>query len=1063
MRPIKLTMQSFGSYGEKTTVDFAQTSQNLFLISGDTGAGKTTIFDAVVFALYGEASSINNKKDGMELQSQFVGYDTKPYVELTFSEKRGEECSIYTICRVPRHMEPLKRKSGYKEKSETVSLIMPDGSEYPQKETDKKIEEIVGLTKRQFMQVAMIAQGEFMEILRAKTDDRKVIFRKLFNTELFQKIVNEMERRRKEKLTEIAQIRTLCQTETGHIVVPKDYDRAELLSEQKEKILRSDQLHITDMEKLLEELKILCESLRKKKETAQNNYKAVSEVRDSKRDAYVNAKNLLKFFEQLEKAEKDMEECSSVEKDMQEAARLMLRIRDAYEIDTVFQRYDDSRKTAADTRQKIADLEKELPKLEQLFEKFSEREAEEKKQQEKQLETYTKVSERVNAALDNFKKIEKAKADVKGKEEEYQLFDQAFIAAKNNLTDLETQEQKWREQSEKLAKADKLLALWQVRSGEADNMAAEVHSAKITEQEVESQRRKAEKAQREYEKVRNIFVEKNEVYIARRTSFLDAQAGFLAKEELKEGKPCPVCGSMEHPHPCELSEEHQHLTREVIEKLRDEVGALREEQEEKSKNAGTHLELLKEKENNFKEIINKLHEHMSKNIPDIPDEWNIKLADELLHNWEEAVRSEGIQLKKDAKMLADVQESLRGVDVRKSELKATADQASKKAAEAKEELAVSRANLESLESSKDYQTVEEANAALASAKKEKKEKDKEYTIAKQHAGKARKKKDQAKALLEQYKEDIVKQTEEQTQRSDAYQKLMEEKNISESEWKDLKEKHYKTETEEIQSKIDAHNKKKAAAESVYVSAKKAIGGQERPHLEELEKAKLESEQQLANAQSILEQYKEDYKVNHSAYHALAPKMEERVRIMEEYRRMDTLYSLLAGKVTGARMDIETFVQRYYLEKILYAANSRFLDMSAGQFELRMYDIAKAGEGRNHGLDLMVYSTVTGKEREVRTLSGGESFMAALSLALGMADQIQENSAAINLDVMFIDEGFGSLDNHSRSQAVKVLQQMAGGSKLIGIISHVTELKQEIEDQLIVRRDETGSHVRWQNS
>lgn len=179
--------------------------------------------------------------------------------------------------------------------------------------------------------------------------------------------------------------------------------------------------------------------------------------------------------------------------------------------------------------------------------------------------------------------------------------------------------------------------------------------------------------------------------------------------------------------------------------------------------------------------------------------------------------------------------------------------------------------------------------------------------------------------------------------------------------------------------------------------------------------------------------------------------------------MNTLYELLAGKVTGARMDIETFVQRYYLERILYAANNRFLEMSAGQFELRMYDIEKAGEGKNRGLDLMVYSTVTGKEREVRTLSGGESFMAALALALGMADQIQENAAAINLDMMFIDEGFGSLDNHSRNQAVKVLQQMAGGSRLIGMISHVTELKQEIEDQLIVSRDENGSHVRWQNS
>ena len=163
------------------------------------------------------------------------------------------------------------------------------------------------------------------------------------------------------------------------------------------------------------------------------------------------------------------------------------------------------------------------------------------------------------------------------------------------------------------------------------------------------------------------------------------------------------------------------------------------------------------------------------------------------------------------------------------------------------------------------------------------------------------------------------------------------------------------------------------------------------------------------------------------------------------------------------MDLETYVQRYYLEKILCAANRRFLEMSAGQFELRMCDLARAGEGRNRGLDLMVYSAVTGREREIRTLSGGESFMAALSLALGMADQIKQGSAAVNLDVMFIDEGFGSLDEHSRNQAVRVLRKMAGGAKLIGIISHVTELKQEMEDQLIVSKNENGSHVKWQLS
>ena len=163
------------------------------------------------------------------------------------------------------------------------------------------------------------------------------------------------------------------------------------------------------------------------------------------------------------------------------------------------------------------------------------------------------------------------------------------------------------------------------------------------------------------------------------------------------------------------------------------------------------------------------------------------------------------------------------------------------------------------------------------------------------------------------------------------------------------------------------------------------------------------------------------------------------------------------------MDIETFVQRYYLKRILMAANMRFQDMSAGQFELRMVGEDKAGEGANKGLDLMVYSTVTGKEREIKTLSGGESFMAALALALGMADQVQMSSAAINLDMIFIDEGFGSLDDHSRDQAVKVLTSMTGENRLVGIISHVSELKQKIDDQLIVSRDSEGSSVKWQIS
>ena len=175
MKPLKLTMQAFGSYVTPGTIDFERTEQNLFLITGDTGAGKTTIFDAIVFALYGEASSGMNKKNGNELQSQYADPQISPFVELTFSEGDGISRQSYTVRRTPRHIRPVKRGHGTTEEKETVSLILPDQTEFSRnkKETDEKIVEILGLTKGQFMQVAMIAQGEFMELLRAKSDDRK--------------------------------------------------------------------------------------------------------------------------------------------------------------------------------------------------------------------------------------------------------------------------------------------------------------------------------------------------------------------------------------------------------------------------------------------------------------------------------------------------------------------------------------------------------------------------------------------------------------------------------------------------------------------------------------------------------------------------------------------------------------------------------------------------------------------------------------------------------------------------------------------------------------------------
>ena len=257
--------------------------------------------------------------------------------------------------------------------------------------------------------------------------------------------------------------------------------------------------------------------------------------------------------------------------------------------------------------------------------------------------------------------------------------------------------------------------------------------------------------------------------------------------------------------------------------------------------------------------------------------------------------------------------------------------------------------------------------------------------------------------------------------------------------------------------------KKASAEGKKEVAEKAVGSQQEPDLAAAKETAELAGSQMKDVQEALEEIHGQAEVNTTALERLRPVLIERRAVMEEQTRITELYLLLSGNVSGGRMDIETYVQRYYLEGILQAANRRFLEMSGGQFELRMVDLEKAGVGKNRGLDLTVFSTITGQEREVRTLSGGESFMAALSLALGMADQIRANAAGINLDIMFIDEGFGSLDDHARDQAVRVLREMAGDTRMIGIISHVTELQPEMEDQLLVTRAEDGSHVQWKIS
>lgn len=1081
MRPLKLVMQAFGSYGNRTEIDFEKPDQNLFLITGNTGSGKTTIFDAIVFALYGEASSNANKKNGAELQSQFVEIGTEPFVSLTFSEKNGPEIDLYTVKRIPRHVRPLKRGSGEKMVSEEVSLTMPDGSEYPAKETDAKLMEIVGLTKEQFMQVAMIAQGEFMELLRAKSDDKKMIFRKLFHTGLYEEIKNEFAVRKKEKQAEIDQIRMRCIAEISRTELPEGLEQTAFLKEKKKELEKSKDFSVTVLEQFLEKLELLCEELSKRTKEAKKIVQKRSQERDHARDVAAKASQLLKSFVQLEDAEKTLQSLKEQEEAITKQQELAVRVEDAWELQAVYQRLLDCKKMLEKLRSDLQEQTEQLPNLMEDTKLCIQNTKDAKHQQEEEVAAFTKVEEKVKKAMEVFTKMEAAGQDVIQKEKAVQNAEEKERALKAKKEQLEKQQEAWRERSQQLAQSEKNLALWQAKQKDFGLLETEFSRAEQTEKEYKTQKQTTEKRRLAYRAASLEFEEKNAVYEQKRKIFLNAQAGFLA-QELKEGCPCPVCGSTEHPSPCKLEKEHQNLTKEMIKELALQAEQLRGKQEQAAAAAEAAGSLLEEKQKNagesFEDFCRRAEEVLgTEAMPDfrkmtdsdnktdpekIRADFLEQMKKECLHQ-SKKMEAEGRQLQKEVNEYQMLLEALTKAEEQEKKFREELEQSAKETADAKTALERSRVMLESLEGSKDYQNQQEAQAAYTKADIAKKEKDVLVMRAEERLQKAQEQENRAQTLIAKYKKEIPQQMEEQKIRQQAYREILEEKHFPETAWMELTGTYTKTQVQKWKQDAQNHGRQKAAAESLINSARAAIGEQPKPVLEELEKTSEAAEAAWKESQRVLEQWQEIWRIDQKVCQALKPQMEERSEMMHQYEKINGLYQLLSGNRKNSRMDIETYVQRHYLEQILEAANQRFQDMSAGQFELRMCDIDKAGTGKNRGLDLMVYSAVTGKVREVRTLSGGESFMAALSLALGMADQIQESSAAINLDMMFIDEGFGSLDEHSRDQAVKVLQNMAEGEKLIGIISHVTELKQEIEDQLIVTKDDQGSHTRWQIS
>ena len=928
MKPLKLTMSAFGSYAGKNVIDFTGQQQGIFLITGDTGAGKTTIFDAITYALYNQTSG--GERNGNMMRSQYARPETETYVELEFLY-RGQ---TYRVRRNPDYKITKTLKNGKIREQKvphSVELTLPDGTVFPEKKnaTDAKIIEILGLTADQFSQIVMIAQGDFLKLLYTKSDERKMIFSKLFRTDIYWKIQENLRRKSMEMDERIQENDRAFEQEKSRIIplpeseeLPLD-ELVERLRERLKDALKEQNLRRANVEELnkkitkYEEINKLFVSLEKIRQTGKELEARQAESKE-RRQQIENARKADKV---LVAEQQNLRQQQEVEQSAQAIAKMTETLANDQEmfesLKTQLQEAEAKQKReAADIQKKMLALEQSFPSYEALQNARSE-----EQQAKKVWEDLGKTSE---------ESFHKKKAGIAALKEQQKQQEQVVEQTKKN---------------------------WEQTSLSASE------SAKHYEHMYEA--------------------------------FLKEQAGILA-ENLSAGCPCPVCGSTVHPDPAKLSD-HAVTELEVEQAKKTRAAA-----EEKRDMAYAAFEAEKTEKQKLAQAVEK-------------EEADFVLAQTIAKQQRKEAEQNYVSLQKIAEQ---IREKLVYPSLAEAKKQYAAMQKALEAAEQEIERKRQKVSelAEAMNTLKGQKLAEEENQKTA--KKLAAKTEKEYAKLLEKSGFVSEETYHLAILPERSRSKLEreeKEYESQCLRQQSEQKLLE---------KQVSGKTY-TDTTELNEQLKA----------------------EKQALKEAEKTYMELHTAYENDRSVLQ--------NCAVYLEKGKKLESEDQVIK------SLSKTANGRLSGsAKIDFETYIQRQYFKQIIHEANKRLLTMSNHQFILKLKEEANTGRKTNEGLDLSVYSLVTDSERDVKTLSGGESFLAALAMALGLSDIVERSAGAIHPDMMFIDEGFGSLDAQSRQQAIEVLGELAGDSRMVGIISHVTELKEQIDRKLVVSRTDKGSRAVW---
>lgn len=1089
MRPQKLTLSAFGPYAGQVEVDLERLGERgLYLITGDTGAGKTTIFDAITYALYGQPSG-ENREPSM-FRSKYAIPDTPTWVELVFSY-RGK---TYTVRRSPEYERPAKRGGGTTIQKAEVELRLPDGRIVSRaKEANEEVARIIGLNRDQFAQIAMIAQGDFLKLLLADTKSRQEIFREIFKTRYYMVFQERMKAESGKLQRECEAVRaSMAQYIGGVQCTQEDLLRPRLEQAQ------AGQLPLVETEELIQTL------IAQDTQGEESWQKRLDQLDEEIRETAAR----LGRAEELKKTRQKLSESQTQQEEQKK------QVRQTRELLEAEQEKAPRRESLAG---ELAALEAELPRYRELAEKRDalaglERAAQEletkkeqreqlRKDRQTQLEGWKRERESLSqAAADKARLLgeqtqaEQRRAALCTLEQDVQAWQHCLKRLREGQTQCERLYRQREELSRRWQQEHDALEAGKTAWTAAEGLEAEKKDV-LRRQEQALERQKAleqletlrqdwnqarqtrQRAQADYERIREAAEAKGETYRCMNRAFLDEQAGILA-QSLEEGRPCPVCGSVHHPNPARISA--QAPTEAELEQAKEAWEAAQSKANEASLTAGNWRATQEEREHH---LLAQMSPYVERPNLDQAQEQlaacRTQVAGALAQIHEELLELEG-QLTHRAQLEQELQvqeNTLNALTVQQEQLRDAITQA--EVAQSglqgqKEQLedTLRRQLEEQLASCPLSQAAEQVNVQLQAVE----ETQRKLMQQVQQAEEQLRRKEQLDLQIPQQEEQLSRLDQEITAAREELVRTHSRREEADTRLQSLRAQlHYPDAAgangrkAALEKEIAGLNEERQRAEEAWNAARSRLEGLDtaiRELTQLLEQGEdidgeaqqvrsLELTQQRAAAAAAQRVIHTRRSANQGALEQIRNKTKDLRAVEERYTWVRTLSNTVNGNLQGKeKIALETYVQMTYFDRILSRANVRFLIMSGGQYELKRRREAENNRSQS-GLELDVIDHYNGSERSVKSLSGGESFQASLSLALGLSDEIQSSAGGIKLDTMFVDEGFGSLDEESLQQAIRALTSLTEGNRLVGIISHVAELKEKIDKQIIVTKDRTG--------